>query len=64
MSVARSLANSDASTPEPRSAVLGRSLRFIAILGLVRLGIRSHSSDGECARNAADHLRMKENHAQ
>jgi hypothetical protein len=38
MSVARSLANSDASTPEPRSAVLGRSLRFIGILGLVRLG--------------------------
>ena len=38
MTVARPLANSDALTSEPRTAVLDCSLRNTAILGLVRLG--------------------------
>ena len=38
MTVARSLANSDAPTSEACNAVLGCALPFIGILGLVRLG--------------------------
>jgi hypothetical protein len=39
MTVAQSLAMSDAPTSEPISTILGLPLRFIGILGLARLGV-------------------------
>jgi hypothetical protein len=64
-------ADSSAAFGEQRCADIGATQRsWTARCGTPRSWgwcgwvIRSHSSDGESARNDADHLRMKENHAQ